>query len=364
MKEFNWYMIGRIEKIILILLFFTVTFAVIYHPTEPVFIREFNNKDGSIYAARFVDAIVSVCIFFTVAFFLVPRYLIRWKAWPFILGSIFILAGISAGEYGLDRVILKLFNLPSGPNEISDTMMQYARRNIYHSPIVPGNLMVYMLGCLYGLSRDWIFKSRKQSQLLREKMQADIDLLRSQINPHFFFNALNNIYAITQRNKDPEAGDALLRLSDVMRYMIYDSNVEFIGLDKEIGHLQKYVDVMRLRYAKDDSLDIRISKKGALKRHRIAPLILLPFVENAFKHGLTAKGEGYVSIDMGVVNNRLRFIIKNSRQPGRKDFRKHPGIGLDNVKKRLSLIYPDRHNLLITKTRECYHVDLTINFKE
>ena len=357
-------MIERIEKTILILLFFTVTFAVIYHPTQPVFIGEFNNKDGSIYAVRFVDGAVFITIFFIVTFLLIPRYIVRRKIGPFVLGSVIVLAVVSTVEYGLDRLILELFNLPTGPLEVSDKMMESARRNVYHSSIIPGNLMIYVLGCLYGLSRDWIFKTRKQNQLLREKMQADIDLLRSQINPHFFFNALNNIYAITQRNKDPESGDALLQLSEVMRYMIYDSNVESIGLEKEISHLRKYVEVMRLKFDKNDPLDIRISQKGILKRHRIAPLILLPFVENAFKHGLTAKGEGYVIIDISKKDNYFRFTIENSLQRGRKGFRKHPGIGLDNVKKRLSLIYPDRHKLQITKTRESYAVILTIDFKE
>ena len=120
------------------------------------------------------------------------------------------------------------------------------------------------------------------------------------------------------------------------------------------------MEVMRLKFDKNDPLDIRISQKGILKRHRIAPLILLPFVENAFKHGLTAKGEGYVIIDISKKDNYFRFTIENSLQRGRKGFRKHPGIGLDNVKKRLQLLYSGKHQLDISDSDGVFKVQLTI----
>jgi sensor histidine kinase YesM len=357
-------MISKIEKVVLFLLFIMIYYALIYHPTEPIFMGEFNNKDGSIYAARFVDVLVSLIIFFTVSFMLVPRYLARRKIWPFAIGSAILLIGVTSIEYGLDRLLLQLYHLPTGPNEISDKMMQYARRTVYPNPILLGNLLIYVLGLLYGLSRDWVIKTRRQSQLVREKMQADIDFLRSQINPHFFFNALNNIYAITKRNMDEEAGDALMKLSDVMRYMIYDSDVRFIGLDKEIEYIRMYLDVMRLKFSKDDRLDIQISQKGKLANYQIAPLILLPFVENAFKHGFSTLGEGYIHINIQAVDDCFQVRIENSKQPVQRTLRKHPGIGLENVKKRLSLIYPDKHTLQFHDDEENYCVELTIDLKE
>ena len=345
------------EKIFLAILFFVVYFVPIYHLDEPVFIGEFSNKDGSIYAVRTVDVIASLVIFYTVAFSLIPRHLLRRKSVNFVLGSIIVVILACSLEYGLDRIVLKVFNLPTNPSEISDKMMQYPTRNIYYSTIVPGNLMVYILALLYGLSRDWIEKSRRHNQLMREKMQADIDFLRSQINPHFFFNALNNIYAITRRNKDAEAGTALMKLSGIMRYMIYDSNVETVGLDKEIEHLEQYIGVMRLKYARDDRLDIEISKTGDFEVHKIAPLILLPLVENAFKHGLTATGRGYVHIDIAIEAGCLRFCVENSRHPSKEGFRKHSGVGLENLHKRLELIYPGKHTLHIQKIEKRHTVE-------
>lgn len=356
-------MLQIIEKIILCILFVIVWYALIYQPAEPVFMGEFNNRDGSLYVARFADTAFALLIFFTVAFTLVPRFLVRRKLTHFILWSVAILISVVVCEYMFDRLLLKLFHLPSGPNEISDKMMQYPRRIVFKAPIIPGNLLIYTLGLLYGISRDWILKTRRQSRLSTEKLKADIDLLRSQINPHFFFNALNNIYAITQRNKDQDAGEAIMRLSTVMRYMIYDSDVDAIGLDTEIEQMQKYVELMRLRYAEEDPIDLRIRQEGDLKSLRIAPLILLPFVENAFKHGLTPKGVGFIHIDIRVAGKKLFFRICNSKAGRIKSFRKHPGIGLDNVVKRLELQYPGQFELRVSDKKETYCADLSINLE-
>ncbi|MBN2414651.1 histidine kinase [bacterium] len=358
-RFFTW-----LEKGLICLGFTVFFFAVIYHPEDPVFIGEFNNEDGSIYASRAVDVLVSLVIFFTVVFRLIPRQLLRARYASFALGSLLLVGSVCAVEYGLDQGILRLFNLPSGPWEISDKLLSNPRRNLYYSTIVPGNTMVYLLALLYGVARDWIAKARRESQLQKETMRASIDFLRSQINPHFFFNALNNIYAITRRNKDTEAGDAIIKLSAVMRYMIYDSDVETIGLDKEIAHIREYLDLVRLKYRPDDPLDLTMNVKGKPGRHRIAPLILQPFVENGCKHGLTSAGEGYVHVDLSVEEREIVFVVENSRTGKQEVHRKHSGIGLENVRRRLELLYPDRHDLVITESDDTFTVTLTIRFEE
>jgi hypothetical protein len=355
--------VTRLEKLIIGMLVVAGYFAVIYHPGDAVFIGEFNNKDGSIYAARGVDVIVSLVIFFTVAFLLIPKKLLKSRYLAFAAGSALIIGSMSAVEYGLDRVILHLFNLPTAPHEISDKMIEYPSRHIYYSTIIPGNIMVYVLAFLYGLSRDWIAKSRRQNELQKEKMRANIDFLRSQINPHFFFNALNNIYAITRKNRDREAGDAIMKLSAVMRYMIYDSDADQIGLDKEVKHIRQYIELVRQKFGPDDSVDLVFSAEGDLEKHRIAPLVLLPFVENGCKYGLTPTGKGYVHITLALKDHRLMFQVANPRYGTRYTDPKHPGVGLENVRKRLNLLYPDRHVLQI-KEDDVFTIDLTIDFRE
>lgn len=355
---------SKLEKLIIILVFFAAYYGILYHPTLPVFINEFNTVDGSIYAARFVDACTSLILFLSVVFFLIPKYLEKRRIFPFLLFSLALIACLSFLEFGLDQVILRLFNLPTGPDEISDKMMTFYRRKSYDFPILPVNLVVYTLGILYGLSRDWIKKYRQENRMIQEKMRADIDLLRSQINPHFFFNALNNIYAITQRNQDDEAGQAIMKLSELMRYMIYDSNVAAISLVRELEHIDNYLEVARLKFDKNDKLDIVLEKEGNFRNHKIAPLLLISFVENAFKHGVGSKGDGYVHLSFHLNGRELDFQIENPILEKEESWKKHPGIGLDNVKKRLQMIYPDRHRLDISDSEGKFKVRLTIRLEE
>ncbi len=357
-------MTSKLEKLIIVLVFFAAYYGILYHPTLPVFINEFNTVDGSIYASRFVDVCISLTLFLSVVFFLIPRYLEKRRIFPFIAVSLVLIGVLSLLEFQLDQVILRLFNLPTGPDEISDKMVTFYRRKSYDFPILPVNLVVYTLGILYGLSRDWIRKYRHESKIVQEKMRADIDLLRSQINPHFFFNALNNIYAITQRNKDDEAGQAIMKLSGLMRYMIYDSNVAKINLARELEHIDHYLDVVRLKFGKDDKVDFVMQKEGKFESHKIAPLLLIPFVENAIKHGVGSKGEGYIHLDLRMEGDELHFQIKNPILEKRESWQKHSGIGLENVKKRLQMLYPDRHRLDISDEEGTFKVKLTIKLEE
>jgi len=355
---------SKLEKLIIVLLFFAAYFGILYHPNLPVFINEFNTVDGSIYAARFVDVCTSLIIFLTAAFLLMPSLLEKRRIIPFLAVSVGMILVISLAEHQLDRFILRLFNLPLGPNEVSDKMIQFYRRKSYDFPILPVNMVVYTLGILYGLSRDWIRKYRQESKLQQEKMRADIDFLRSQINPHFFFNALNNIFAITQRNKDAEAGRALLKLSELMRYMTYDSNVRIISLTRELEHIENYLEVAGLRFSRDEKPDIKLQKEGDFQGHKIAPLLLIPFIENAFKHGLDSSGKGYIHLDFQLDQNQLNFKIENPVLGKKDSIQKHSGIGLDNVKKRLQILYPGKHSLEISDTDEKFLVKLNISLEE
>lgn len=355
---------SKLEKGIIILVFFAAYYGILYHPHLPVFINEFNTVDGSIYAARFIDVCVSLIIFMFAAFYFTPSYLEKRNMFPFLIFSVVLIAVLSVLEYQLDQVLLRLFNLPTGPNEISDKMITYYRRKSYDFPILPVNLVVYTLGILYGLSREWMRKYRLEGKLEQEKMKADIDFLRSQINPHFFFNALNNIYAITQRNKDQKAGEALVKLSELMRYVIYDSNVTEISLTRELEHVDNYLEVGRLKFSKDDKLDIRLQKQGNFREYKMAPLLLIPFVENAFKHGINSKGTGYIHIGIHMKDSELNFRIENPILGKGESLKKHPGIGLENVKKRLELLYPGRHSLKILDSEGIFMVDLSIQLEK
>jgi sensor histidine kinase YesM len=354
---------SKLEKLIIVLVFIAAYYGILYHPTLPVFINEFNTVDGSVYVSRFVDVFTSLVLFLTVVFVLIPNYFEKRKIFPFIAISVILIGVLSLLEFQLDQIILRLFNLPTGPEEISDKMMTYHRRKAFDFPILPVNLVVFTLGIMYGLSRDWIRKSRQESKMTQEKMRADIDLLRSQINPHFFFNALNNIYAITLRNQDEEAGQAITKLSGLMRYMIYDSDVTEISLARELEHIENYLEVARLKFDKRENVDIVLRKEGEFPNHKIAPLLLVPFVENAFKHGIGSKGDGYIHMNVSMSDEVLNYWIENPILKKEEAWKKHSGIGLDNVKKRLQMLYPGQHQLEISDSEGKFKVQLAVNLK-
>ena len=263
-------------------------------------------------------------------------------------------------EYQFDRIILKLFNLPTSSNQVSDKMLQYRHQISYDIGIFAGNTMVLVFAFLYGISRDWLQRYRQQNQLHQEKLKADVAFLRTQINPHFFFNSLNNIYAITQRNNDSEGGQAIMKLAGMMRYMIYESDSEFVPLSKEVELLDNYIQVAQMKYRIDDPLEVNFNSSGINNGQEIAPLILLPFVENAFKHGISSKGEGTINITIDVIDEQLNLLVENSVFPTKSEFKSRPGIGLINVKQRLNLLYPNKFSLSIDKSDDLHRVELTI----
>lgn len=355
---------SKLEISIVAAVLLTIICGLIYHPDLPIFMGEFNSVDGSIYAAGLIYFATSLTMFFCTGFYLTPIVLDKKRLLKFVLYSFVLIVVISILKQWLDHRVLVLFNLPTNPDVISDKMLIYYNRKTVNLPNLPVHIGVYALGLVYGLARDWIRKSRLQQKLIDEKMQVDIKMLRSQINPHFFFNALNNIYAIALRNKDVETGAAILKLSAMMRFMLYESNAEVVLLEREIEQIEYIIDMARLKYSKNKAMDIHIEIQGHFADTKVAPLLLIPFVENAVKHGLNPKGEGYIDIAVQCEPKRLLFKVKNTMQDNRDSLRSHSGIGLENVKRRLALLYPERHKLSISNSEDSFVVELTLEVDE
>ncbi len=327
----------------------------------PVFSGQFNNLDGSLYAVRFFDVMVSVFIVIFTSNYLIPAKLNRMSLLKVGISFIAILGVSSILEYGWDSLTLRAFNLPIGPGEISDKMLIYTRRETMELTIITGNLLVMASGLFYGLVRERNQQISRQEKLEIENLAAEVKYLRSQINPHFLFNTLNNIYAITQRNDDNEGSDALLRLSGLMRYMLYESAGESISLFREVEHLQNYIDLMLLKYKSDDPPQVEFQQEGDFENQWVAPLILIPFVENAFKHGIDNKGKGTIKMRLKSDSRLIQFIVENTRFPDRVASEEHAGIGLDNVKRRLEHHYPNAHELDINLSDDSYKIDMRIS---
>lgn len=200
-------------------------------------------------------------------------------------------------------------------------------------------------------------------QLQKNNLNLELSFLKSQINPHFLFNTLNAIYTKTV-DVDEQAADLVLKLSDLMRYSLYESSKESVVLSSEVGYIENYLDLERTRFS--DKVTINYQLKGNPGEYLIAPLLLVSFVENAFKHG-TAKSKYASYVDLSIIldGNTLYFKIKNNipqnvRLQKRVQNDKVGGFGLSNTSKRLQLLYPDRHKLSVQQTDSEFSVDLEL----
>jgi two-component system LytT family sensor kinase len=207
------------------------------------------------------------------------------------------------------------------------------------------------------LSMDWYAQQRILQKIMVEKLQAEVNFLRSQVNPHFLFNILNNLYALTLKKSDL-APDVVLKLSEMMEYMLYDSDDATVLLEKEINYLNTYIDLEKLRLGSDSNIALQVT--GDANGKQIAPHLLLPLVENAFKHGISKQTENaWLHGSLNISQSALKMSVENSKPASAHQITKG-GIGLDNLRKRLELLYPAKHMLVIADKGSSYIVNLEI----
>lgn len=223
-------------------------------------------------------------------------------------------------------------------------------------------VLVAASSTLVKILNDWSQHERDRKELERQTMQSELRFLKSQINPHFLFNTLNSLYALTLKKSD-SAPEIVIKLSEMMRYMLYECNEKRVPLRKEVQYVQNYLDLERLRQGQNVQIALEIN--GEIEDQQIAPLIFTPFLENSFKHGLSNQlAEGYVRIKLDVAQERVNLHIENSKPPAKPE-ENHPkpsgGIGLVNVRRRLNLIYPNAYALDVKDEPNSYSVDLELN---
>ncbi|MCK0131417.1 histidine kinase [Flavobacteriaceae bacterium F08102] len=222
-------------------------------------------------------------------------------------------------------------------------------------------MLSYLAPLLFSIAlkstKRWIRIEAERKELANIKLQAELQHLHYQLQPHFFFNSLNNIYALVDISPD-QAKSSIHSLSKLMRYMLYDTNMELVPLSKEIDFMEKYIDLMKLR----------VSDKTVVKVHfpveetgiQIAPLLFISLIENAFKHGVSASKPSQIEISMTISNTTVLFAIKNNCFPKKSDDKSGSGIGIKNLEKRLQLVYPGKHDFKTTLKNSQFLVHLAI----
>lgn len=198
-------------------------------------------------------------------------------------------------------------------------------------------------------------------QIETEKANAELSYLKAQINPHFLFNTLNSIYSLAIQKHDKTA-DAVVKLSDMMRYVLNDGNSSFVLLDKELHYISNYIDLQKMRLA--PTVKLSYTCTGNVGDQKVAPLILIPFIENAFKHGVSSEEESDIKIEINVSDMQLRLMVKNYCVRINNNTLNKSGLGIENTKQRLQLLYPQNHFLKIDKTDNYFIVNLTLNIHD
>ena len=244
---------------------------------------------------------------------------------------------------------------------------------VFHNTLKPGELIsvrailwAFMdIVCVVGLAAfikfvrmQFKYKEREKS-LVKQKLETELKFLRNQTNPHFLFNTLNNIYGLARRKSDATPG-VVLKLSKLLRFMLYESKQDLIQICDEVKVLENYIDLEGIRYT--DMLTVQFNKNIDNGTEQIAPLLLLPFVENAFKHGASESHfDARIDIDLALVNGYLTFVVENTKEPGPENTVKE-NIGLTNVKRQLELMYSD-YNLQVQNETDIFRIVLTVNLK-
>lgn len=222
------------------------------------------------------------------------------------------------------------------------------------------NFLVIGGSSIVKIITDWMSYQRDTKELETQTMQSELRFLKSQINPHFLFNTLNNLYALTLKKSD-KAPEIVIKLSEMMRYMLYECNEKRVDLKKEVHYLNNYLDLEELRKGKTVVINFKVI--GEVLNQRIAPLLFIPFLENSFKHGANNHiSKGFVNILLTVETRRLVFFIENSKADTlpTQTHKRSGGIGLVNVRRRLDILYPNKHKLEIKDNPNTYAVTLEL----
>ncbi len=306
---------------------------------------------------------ILVIVFFYINYlWLVPNYLSKSRFLIYFM-TIFLMLSTSyftSVAYTTHRY--KMEALEHKPNNPQQGMPHHRppRFRGYFSALFC--LTILAISTSIRVTEGWYSNEKQKKEMENQKLGAELSLLKSQINPHFFFNTLNSIYslAIVKSDRTPEA---VLKLSELMRYIIYDTERKLVPLSKEVEYIANYIELQRLRLP--DEVKVKLKTDLGDADAVIEPLLLLPFVENAFKHGVDVEKGGIILIDIKLTGNELKLHVENPLVDDNNNIvDKHRGIGVNNTLKRLKLLYQDNFTFTAGPVKKNYVVNLVVKIKE
>ena len=301
---------------------------------------------------------------YVTVYYLVPLYISKRKYLQFFLSFLFFVSGLYWFNY---FILTPTYHLPgkimgepfsATPLTIFIRIFYSFYSNINFTGAIPACCL--MLSIKY--YKDWYKKQNQTQMLQRENKLAELQLLKAQIHPHFLFNTLNNIYSFTLTGS-PQAADLVDKLSGMIDYITTEGEKSFVPVEKEIQLIDDYIGLEKVRYG--DRLAMQVEINGAYKNKVIAPLLMIPFVENCFKHGASVmRGQKWIRLSIDIKEDQLDFNLSNSKPIQAIGLNNKKGIGLINVKKRLQLLYPQKHFLKMESTNDTYSVHLQVSLQQ
>jgi len=315
----------------------------------------------------YVQWITGIVLFYLNYFYLVPVLLLEKKYWlyfSFVFALILLFMIIRINYFFPDFKQARPHHMMRPPEDLK---LMFKGRRVHaimatREPIffkIGPSLFYILIITISAIIRTLSeFYNNQQNKLIAETHRTNTELiyLRKQTNPHFLFNSLNSIYSLAHKKSDL-VPDAIVTLSELMRYMLYETDNKTVALEKEVNYIQNYIELQKLRL--NNIEDIFVNVHGDTRNKFIEPLLLISFVENAFKYGTDYKGAAHVKIKIFISENNLDFWIENTIESYVKD-PENSGIGLANIQNRLDLLYPDAHELTITQDNEFYRVHLNL----
>jgi two-component system LytT family sensor kinase len=269
--------------------------------------------------------------------------------------SVVVYADILTSDHLNVREVTRIKSTKTGrslkPNRPPDNPLRKATRPFFSA------LFILALSTSYRLLYDYFTNERKRNELENQTLVSELSFLKSQVSPHFLFNTLNNIYSLSLTNT-PRASEAILKLSHLLRYMLYETNETSVSLDKEIDYINDYIELQKMRFSNEVTIDYTAT--GDFHTKEISPMLLIPYIENAFKHGISYSKKSYIKIQIELKNEELYLKVENPYDKN-KEKDSASGIGLVNTRRRLDLLYPRKYSLHLNTLNDLFIVELKIN---
>ncbi|MDE7355832.1 MAG: histidine kinase [Rikenellaceae bacterium] len=305
--------------------------------------------------------ILSIILFYINYLILLPRLAKNRRTLYAVCSFLLVISCIAS----YNTYIHYLFNRNRPGTKTTATQPQKVQHIVNHyNPFTRRNqpttyrfLLVYAVSLLFGLTKQWKEEEQRLKEIEREHIASELNYLKAQINPHFLFNALNSIYSLTIPHSE-KASNAVLKLSSILRYMLYETDRRSVSLSDELSVIENYLGLQQLRLT--DKTSLSFVKSGTTDHYRIEPLLLVPLIENAFKHGVDSSEPSYINIGITVTDGRLLMEVTNKIVSTQKNSDIPGGLGIKNIRRRLELLYPGRHTLSADESDGIFRVRLSI----